>query len=98
VCYPHISATSVDLSATVGPRLLPYGTDNLPVKLQLGLGSCFTPPFTAVTISNSRADCFKKIPCIPGSDPLPSDEGPLSSIGDPSSSSCSLARPFMNYQ
>ena len=70
VCYPHISATSVDLSATVGPRLLPYGTDNLPVKLQLGLGSCFTPPFTAVTISNSRADCFKKIPCIPGNDPL----------------------------
>ena len=43
------SAISGDLSATVagsvGPRLLPYGMDNLPVKLQHGLRSCFTPPW-----------------------------------------------------
>jgi hypothetical protein len=78
VLYPFAPAISGDLSATVtgsfAPRLLP-------VKFQLGLRPCFTPPFMAVVNSRSRDACFRKIPCIPG-DTLPSEDDLLPSDDD----------------
>ena len=88
VWYPHISATSVDLSATVagsvGPRLLPYGTDNLPVKLATLLYSSL--------YSRNHFQLSSRLLQKNTMHPLPSDEGPLPSDEDPSLSSCSPVR------
>ena len=91
VWYPFVIATSGDLSAPVagslGPRLLPDGMDNLPVKLQLGLRS-FLHGRSHFQVSSRL---LQGDPLHPY-DLLPSDEDPLPSDEDPSLSSCSLAR------
>ena len=68
--FPFVTAVSGNLSAefagSLGARLLSYGMDNLSVKLQLGLLSCFLPPIMAIAYSRSRDACFRYIPRIPG--------------------------------